>query len=460
MPRFDPDKLSAWTQGRWNRQPEADLCGWAFDSRKIEPGQVFVALKTDQRDGHDFVAAAAERGAVAALVAVEQAGAALPQLTVADPLQALQTIAREHRREFPGRVVGITGSAGKTSTKNLLALMLGQRSLATPGNLNNQLGVPLTLTMLDPVAHDFGIIEAGISGPSEMDELAAMIEPDAAIVTLVDHAHTAGLGNLAGVAREKVKLARAVTALGEKVMPLGVAGLEPFQALAETRVVVERVEVFGRRVADHAAQFMVTHQREHTVLGFVRGDRLPETYLLARTTDGMAQNAALAITLARGWGRTAEEVQMGLAQWRPAALRGEVRRDGERLVYLDCYNANPAAMRDAVAAFERMTTDEAARLFIIGGMEELGTESWQLHEEVGRELPLRADDRLALIGSDAAAVKAGAMAAGVAEDRIQVVADLVGLASIYTDWKGPVFIKGSRRYALETLLAEEAALNS
>ncbi len=435
-----------------------NIAGWEIDTRKLRAGQMFVALKTEQRDGHDFLAAAAEAGAVGALVSQFQEGVALPQLVVGDTLKAFQKIGREHRRLFRGHVVGITGSAGKTSTKNLLAHMLGARSWATEGNLNNHLGVPLTLTGLDSEKHDFGIIEAGISGPAEMDDLAAMIEPDAAIVTLVDHAHTEGLTDLAGVAREKAKLPRAVVAPGDRIMPAGVAALAPFGQLDETRVVVERVDVLDRPLESKQVNFIVNHQREHTLLGFVMGRAAPETYLLARTTDGMAQNAALAITLARRWGRTPEEIQGGLVGWKPAPLRGEIRQHRDRLVYLDCYNANPAAMKDAVAAFDRLTTDEAARLFVIGGMEELGVESVRLHEEVGRGLPLRGGDRLAAIGTNAEALRAGAIAGGAEAGQLEVVVDTAQLGQIFADWDGPVFIKGSRRYALEKLLAEGAAV--
>lgn len=458
MPRFAPAQLADWTQGHWHGVPAGEISGWEIDSRKVKPGQVFVALRTTQRDGHDFLAAAAEAGAAAGLVSTPREDVNLPQLVVGDTLAAFQSIAREHRRQFRGRVVGVTGSAGKTSTKSLLAAMLGGRCWATPGNLNNHLGVPLSLLALDSRKHDFGVIEAGISGPGEMDALAAMIEPDAAIVTLVDHAHTEGLGNLAGVAREKVKLPRAVVDPGDKIMPAGVAALAPFQLLHETRVVVERVGVLGGKVSGHHAQFIVTHQREHTMVGFVMGETAPETYLLARTTDGMAQNAALAITLARRWGRTPEEIQGGLVGWQPAPLRGEVRQHEGRLVYLDCYNANPAAMRDAVAAFDQMTADEAPRLFVIGGMEELGDESAALHEGVGRDLPLRSTDRVVLIGPDAAALKNGAVAAGAAPAQIEVVFDQSRLGEIFRSSPGPVFIKGSRRYALESLLAEGAAV--
>ena len=213
MPEFPPSLLAAWTGGRWTAQPVSSLSGFTIDTRQLRSGQVFVALKTGKRDGHDFLATAEMSGASAAIVSTPAEGLRLPQLVVADPLKAFHAIAREHRRLFKGPVIGISGSAGKTSTKNLLALLLGGAEagvLATEGNLNNHLGVPLTLTRLDPSAHHFAVVEAGISAPREMAPLAAMIEPDIAIVTLVAPAHTAELGGLGGVAAEKAVLPAAV----------------------------------------------------------------------------------------------------------------------------------------------------------------------------------------------------------------------------------------------------------
>jgi len=191
MPTFAPEKMAAWTGGHWTRIPGGALGGFTQDTRQLAAGQVFVAVKTAMRDGHDFLGEALKRGATAALVGREVAGAKLPQLVVDDPLAAFQLIAREHRREFHGTVVGVTGSVGKTSTKDLLALLLGgpEAVLATAGNLNNHLGVPLTLTRLDSAVHRAAVIEAGISEPGEMAPLAEMIEPDHSVVTLVGPAH-------------------------------------------------------------------------------------------------------------------------------------------------------------------------------------------------------------------------------------------------------------------------------
>src|SRR5258708_8991935 len=188
MPEFSPALLAQWTGGQWTVQPARPLVGFTVDTRRVRSGQMFVALKTEKRDGHDYLVDAETAGAGAALVATPNRALTLPQLVVRDPLAAFQAIAREHRQAFRGRVIGISGSAGKTSTKDLLALLLGGETcgvVATEGNLNNQLGVPLTLTRLDPALHQYAVVEAGISVPGEMQPLADMIDPDVALITLV-----------------------------------------------------------------------------------------------------------------------------------------------------------------------------------------------------------------------------------------------------------------------------------
>lgn len=458
MPRFEPAQLSAWTNGQWTGESACELTGFGIDTRKLESGQIFVALRTEQRDGHDYLNQAKAAGASAALVAEARPESDLPQLVVADPLKAFQQIALKHRQNFTGKVIGITGSAGKTSTKNLLAGMLGARTLATEGNLNNHLGVPLTLTRLDGAAHDFAVVEAGISGPGEMAVLAAMIEPDEAIVTLVDYAHTEKLGDLDGVAREKAILLAAVKEQGARVMPAKVAVMAPFAVLPSTRIVVTQADLFSGPIESDEVNYLVTNQPDGTLLSVVMGGSTPETYEMGRVSSGMVQNAVLAITLARRLGISVEEVQESLMAWRPPAMRGEVIRTDGRLIYLDCYNANPASMQDALQAFADLTPDENSRLLVLGGMEELGTDSPLKHMELGEQLELRSGDLVVAVGTGAVELRAGALSQGAHDSQIQVHADTTNIRDIVSHWDGPIFIKGSRRYQLETVLAERAAV--
>lgn len=456
MTVFSSSQLATWTGGRWTAPPVQPLTGFTMDTRQLRAGQVFVALRTPKRDGHDFLPQAAAAGASAALVAQANPALTLPQLVVADPLAAFQTIAREHRRGFAGPVVGISGSAGKTSTKNLLARLLGGEAggvLATEGNLNNHIGVPLTLTRLDPARHRFGVVEAGISEPGEMSVLAGMIEPDLGIITLVGPAHVEALGSIEGVAAEKALLLAAVKPSGVGLYPQSADQHAPFANLNLRKLVVERADVIRPETPpEDRVYFTVTHRETETAIALAYGPPPPLVFTLTRVSDGMAQNAVLAICAALWLGVARELIQERLQGWAPGSLRGEVRRESGRLIYADCYNANPASMADALDAFYALAPAEAPRLLVLGGMEELGTEAAMFHRALGRALRLRAQDRAFVIGDHAAAVCAGAEEAGLPAGLVQATGDLGPVRAALANFTGSVFLKGSRRYQLETLL--------
>ncbi len=433
-----------------------------MDTRQIRAGQVFIALKTDKRDGHDFLATAWSAGAGASLVSRADSSSPLPQLVVADPLTAFQMIAREHRRTFRGPVIGVSGSAGKTSTKNLLALLLGDEAggvLATEGNLNNHLGVPLTLTRLDPALHTFAVIEAGISGPGEMAPLAAMIEPDLTINTLVAPAHVEALGSLEGVAREKAVLPAAVRAGGVAVFPEQSRQFPAFRDLTVPTLVIEQAEVLRPSAPPKdRVYFTVTHRDDETAIAIAYGMPPPMVFDLHRVSAGMAQNAVLAICAALRLGIAPWKIQERLAGWLPARLRGELRREDGRLLYLDCYNANPAAMGDALDAFYAVASESEPRLLVIGCMGELGPESAMYHCALGRAIRLRQGDHLMVIGDDADAVRQGTLESAIPPSQVEVVTSLEPVKARLAGFRGAVFIKGSRRYQLESILTVEAAL--
>lgn len=462
MPEFSPELLAQWTGGRWTAQPVSSLCGFTADTRQLRPGQVFVALKTEKRDGHDFLAEAHQAGAAAAIVATPHEGLGLPQLVVRSPLAAFQAIAREHRRAFAGPVVGISGSAGKTSTKDLLALLLGGAScgvLATEGNLNNHIGVPLTLTRLDPAAHKFAVVEAGISSPNEMVTLAGMILPDVSIITLIAPAHTEELGSIEGVAREKAVLSAATLPGGVSIFSRPTADFPSFRELTGRKLIVERAEVV--RPPDSPKDkvyYAVSHRGERTAVSLAYGPPPPQVFAFRRVSDGMAQNVALAICAALCLGVSRDAIQARLMAWAPAKLRGEIRREDGRLLYLDCYNANPASMADALSAFHALVPDTDPKLYVIGCMEELGDEAPAYHRALGKSIPLGEADRLYVIGSHAHDVCAGVLERGDLSRNIQIVSALEPVSAAFAEWRGAVFVKGSRRYQLEKILEVQTSL--
>ena len=462
MAGFSPAQLARWTGGRWTTVPGATVTGFSADTRRLGPGEMFVALRADRRDGHDFLAAAQTAGAPAALVARADAASILPQLVVSDPLAALQAVAREHRRNFRGPVVGISGTAGKTSTKDLLALLLGDEAagvLATTANLNNHLGVPLTLTQIDPERHRFVVIEAGVAVPGEMHSLADMIEPDLTIITLIAPAHTAALGGVDGVAREKAVLVAATRTSGVAIFSRATAEHSPFRDLGVRTMIVERAEVV--RPAEpppDRTYFTLAHRDDETAVAIAYGPPPPLTFSFRRVSDGMAQNAVLAICSALWLGATPAAIRRRLALWRPVRLRGEIRREDGRLLYLDCYNANPASMADALKTFAAIAPAGEPRLYVIGCMEELGAAAAAHHHALGRSLPMRDGDRLLVIGPHAAEICAGVLATGDFSRQLQIVSSLDPMAEAFAGWRGAVFVKGSRCYRLEGILEQQTLL--
>ena len=460
MHPFPPDRLAAWSHGRWTSLPAGLILGFNPDSRTLSPGQVFVALRTEKRDGHDFLAAAREAGAVAALVARPDEAVDLPQLVVPDPLAALQEIARLHRVAAGAKVIGVTGSAGKTSTKDLLARLLGgpPAVLATEGNLNNHIGVPLTLSRIEPGQTRYAVVEAGIDRPGEMRMLAGLIRPDCAVVTLVAPAHLERLESVDTVAREKCELLRWVPPVGLAVFPWSVWAYAPFRHLAAECGVAVPAGI-GVPVQERVwfVHFTAVHAGDVTELTLCNGGPA-RLFRLRRVSDGMAQNAALALLLASELGVADAQLQERVAGWAPARLRGEFHRRGDQLVYLDCYNANPASMADALSVFQQVAPEDRPRLYILGGMEELGAAAAELHGRLGASLRVRAGDLVLALGPHAAALADGMLAAGQTRAQVRVAANLDEVRAVLAGFRGAVFVKGSRRFRLETLFAGESAL--
>jgi UDP-N-acetylmuramoyl-tripeptide--D-alanyl-D-alanine ligase len=414
MPTFAAADLAAWTDGRWTTAPAA-VTGFGTDTRALGAGDAFVALRTDRRDGHDFLPDARARGAACALVS----------RPVADPLPQL--------------------GVGKTSTKDLLGALLGPTAFVTEANLNNLLGVPLMLLRLEPTRHRYAVIEAGMSVPGELGVSAAILRPDVAIVTAVAAVHLEGVGSLAGVAREKATLVGALAEGGRAILPAALLAWPDFAAHADRCVAV--------RFVGEPAPAVRPARLVEASLGEEAGRRVlrldGESFPLGPVSDGLARNAALAILAARAVGADLAALRAALVAWSPPVGRGSVHADGARTFYVDCYNSSPAALLDAARCFDRLSAAARPRLWVLGGMAELGADSAALHRGCGAELPVRADDAVVAFGGDAAQLLAGLpvgpgprVAAGTLDDVRAAIAAHAGF----------VFVKGSRSFALERAL--------
>jgi UDP-N-acetylmuramoyl-tripeptide--D-alanyl-D-alanine ligase len=446
MPTFSSDDLAAWAGGRWTAAPRAAVRGFGTDTRALHAGDVFVAVRTERRDGHDFLGAARSQGAAAALVARPVADD-LPQLVVDDPLAALRRVAARWRADFPGRVIGVTGSLGKTSTKEMLAALLGPEAFVTEANLNNLIGVPLMLLRVDPALHRFAVIEAGMSVPGELGVSAAVIGPDLAIVTAVAAVHLEGVGSLAGIAREKATLVAALAPGGQAILPAALLEWPDFAAHAGRCVAVHFEGEAAPAVAPARlvrASFLVDARGQRSLV--LDGEVFP----LAALSDGLARNAALALVAARAVGRPVAALAAVTANWMPPSGRGSVHVEAGRTFYVDCYNSSPASLLDSARAFDRLSRDSAApRLFLLGGMAELGPTSAQLHRDCGARLPLRPGDHVVAFGGDSASLLQGVALPGV---DLSAAASIEDAAARVAAHRGFVFLKGSRSFALERCL--------
>jgi UDP-N-acetylmuramoyl-tripeptide--D-alanyl-D-alanine ligase len=459
FPRFTPEELAAATGGRWIGAPPAEVEGVSTDTRALPARSLFVALRGDRFDAHAFLPDAFRAGAAAAVVSGEWAAGNVPPgpaLAVPDPLPALGAIARLHRRRFRIPVVAVTGSNGKTTTREMIASILATRGkvLRTEGNLNNEVGVPLTLLGLD-ASHEAAVIEMGMSHPGEIARLAAIAEPQVGVVTNAAPAHLEGLGSVDAVADAK----------GELYLGLPPGGVAV--ANADDARMLKRAQASGRRVVT----FAVGRGR--------RGD-VVVLEILAQGLDGLrfllgvgnrelelsipivgahnAANAAAAACAAIALGCTDREIARGLAAARPPGrrLRLEHLPSGVQLVD-DCYNANPLSMSAALRTLRELAqaSPGSRAVAVLGDMLELGAFEAEAHRNVGAEAARSGLAWLAGFGPRSRETVAAARAAGLADGASFHTEDLDALVRFAKERLEPrdvLLVKGSRGMKLERLV--------
>ncbi len=345
--------------------------GVTTDSRAVVPGMLFAAMAGAQVDGHDFIDQAVAAGAVAVLVE-RPVDCPVPQLRVANTLHALGELARAWRQSLAPRVAAITGSNGKTTTKELLASILRQSGSvhATAGNYNNELGLPLTLFGLS-ASHQFAVLEMGAGKAGDIRYLAGIAEPEVGLITNVGPAHLEGFGDEEGVARAKGELYAALPASGFAVLNLD----EPYLPLWQGLLQCQQVLTFGHSpAADVRLTPAASGPRVSTPAGaFDLQLNLPGAHNV--------QNALAATAMALALDQSLDDIHAGLAATRPVAGRLNVQRArGGWLVIDDSYNANPASLK---AALEVLTAEPGEAWLALGDMRELGANSDQLHATMG-----------------------------------------------------------------------------
>jgi len=351
----------------------------SINSRTLEPGDLFIAIKGNNFDGNDFVEDAAEKGACAAIVS-RRADNALPQLLVEDTSRALGTLALLNRQRSRATLIGITGSQGKTTVKEMTGRILEQvgSTLTTTGNLNNTIGVPLTLLRLNR-QHEFGVVEMGANRAGEIAYSVNLVMPMVATITRAAHAHIEGFGSLEGVARAKGEIIDGIVPTGTVVLNLDDAYFKAWQARAEGR----RIVTFS--TSDSAADYFASDEQRHddgSQSFLLHADGRHKAVRLALLGRHNVMNAVVASALAIEAGAGLDQVKAGLESIRPVKGRlYPVDSPGGGGLIDDSYNASPESFKAAVDVLREI---DSHRILLVGDMAELGGSTSAAHEELGR----------------------------------------------------------------------------
>lgn len=454
---FSAGDVARWTDGvllRGDAETRAD--GASIDTRTLREGMFFFAIRGPNHDGHDHLAVAADAGARALVVergrgSLDEQRAPLAIVEVDDTTRALGAVAHGHRAGFRGALVGLTGSSGKTTTKEMCATVLSVQApcLATRGNLNNEYGLPLTLLAREP-QHELAVIELGMNHRGEIARLAAIAEPGIGLVTNIGTAHIEFLGSQEEIADEKGDLYAALPAGGIACANLDdprvaeQAGRAPCPRLGYGRSA--RADVRARSVRFEAGRFAFEIEApEASCEVAVRG--LSETTVI---------NALAATAIGLAAGLSLGQVAQGLSGYQPIAGRMTPVPLGSGVTLIDdSYNANPDSMAQALESLRSLASGAHA-IAVVGDMGELGDAADPAHRETGAHAARLGIDALFALGERAPLVCQGAIEAGLSPDAVATVtshddaAERVAALAQPGDW---ILVKGSRAMHMERVVA-------
>jgi len=451
-PSFDAADVARWSGGVWRAAPAHPVSGVSIDTRTLQPGDLFVAIRGEKSDGHAFVATAIANGAGAVMVEDESSlrGLNIPAIVVSSTRTALLQLARGYRATWKCRMISVTGSVGKTTVKELIADMLHHVGVTarTKGNWNNDLGVPLSLLASRPDS-EFGVFEVGMNHPGELDPLCEIISPDVGLVTCIGPVHIEHFEDEAAIAHEKAAVYRA---LGGK----GIAVVNRDDPYSE----VMRADVHGNRMVTVSAKpgADYVYRRNDPARGIFEiseaatGEHieieapLPGEYFVL--------DAVLAAATVRSLGVGWPVIRAAIQHFRPLSMRWNRHVWFGVHTINDAYNANPVSMKAAVQAFLEEQV-KRRRWVVLAGMLELGSDEQARHEELGRLMVTFNDVNLVTVGPRGAWIARGAIAAGMNSANVHAMADSASAARFLVDALGEgdaILLKGSRGESVEEVL--------
>lgn len=447
---FTLKEISEATQGHLRSADEGSelFLRIETDSRAVAGPCVFWALAGERYDGHDFIAAAVKAGAVACVVeprGAKQVPAGVACIEVTDSVQSLADLARWHRSRLNLKVIGITGSFGKTTTREMVAAALSQRMhvFQSKKNFNNHIGLPLCLLDLSE-DHDVAVLELGASGVGEIEQLCDIARPDMGIITGIGRAHSKGFGGIEMTVVAKGELAASLPETGRLFLPSCESRHGQLAGLAQCPVTFVGTQISDDIYASHVS---------------MRGSRLvlivdSHEYAVQVAGPHFARNVLLAIGVARQLGLSPEEISEGLAEFKPAPGRCQVRDLGAWIVIDDTYNASPEAMVAACHTLGRWPT-EGHRILVCGDMLELGEDSLSGHQDVGIAAVEGGVDVVLSLGMLARTVVETALSAGLLPENAGAYTDLEELLERLKSELNPgdvVLVKGSRSMRMERVV--------
>lgn len=443
--------LAKATQGRlipasaWGRATRI-----VTDSREIQTGDVFWALRGERCDGHDFVANAIRAGA--SLIVCHnppQDGLPVPHLVVDETTRALGRLAQWVRNRHEALIIGVTGSVGKTTTKDLIALALGQQfqGLKSPGNFNNQIGLPKTLLELQS-EQEFAVLEMGAARLGDIRELCEIARPEVGVITSIGVAHAASFGGLENIVRGKGELLESLPQTGFAVLP----GDDPTTRQMARRACCRTVFV-GQAGGNHV-QARDIRWHEGRIIFLV--DDQP--FDVALPSVAHLNNALIAIAVAQEVGVSLDLIAEGLQEFQPSAGRGAIITIGPWRVIDDSYNASPTSVHAAIEQLANLakTSPRMRRYAFIGDMRELGEFSAASHRELGQATAKASLDGVLAFGMFAREIASGALQGGLRPGQIAAGESLDVLLTVLECWLEPgdvVLVKGSRVMQTERVIA-------
>ncbi|MHC4213832.1 MAG: UDP-N-acetylmuramoyl-tripeptide--D-alanyl-D-alanine ligase [Planctomycetota bacterium] len=379
------------------------------DSRTVQPGDCFFAICGENFDGHDYVADALKKGAACAVVNQNYQQKAPCLLKVKDTIEALGKFAAEYRRRMPFKVVAITGSAGKTTTRQITHHVLSSRFKTTQSqkNFNNQIGLPLTLLEANP-EDEIVVAEIGADRPGEIEYLTKIAQPDIAVVTNVHPAHLAGFGSIETIAREKVSIAQGLGEKGTLIINGDSKALE--YSLVAEKLSLKSLEQTGPPNIK-IIKFGCSNQNDIRIENIVCTSNAATFEINGSKVNlplpgrGNVENTAAAWVICKCMGLAIDDFATELQSLKSVPMRAELLQIGTLKVLNDCYNANPASMKNALEILADIArTDKASdhrMVFFCGDMADLGTQTQKLHEQLGQEIANSKISLLIAIGDSA-----------------------------------------------------------